>query len=394
MATELVKRVDKLTPEQSARMPEWAAKWIGIGLRTGPADRQAFERHVAQCYVATGLTPPKRVVWTTSPFVLAVAAPAAALAIEWRKRAAESPAFAAALQAWVRRDRDSVRDSVDDSVGASVDASVGASVRDSVRDSVDASVDASVGASVFDKAITQVIQACWHKYIGGQFWVGWGWSYWGSPSFVSFFRDVCGLTLGDEMDARAVAYAGTAESACWWWPHRDFVMVCERPVRIERDSQGRLHSLTGKAIEWPDGWGLYRIHGVTVPPYVVEHPELITVERIDEEANDEVRRIMVDRYGSERFLRDSGARKVQQDEYGTLYERRFQSGQPAVFIHLVNSTREPDGSRREFWRRVHPEFRPLLGDGQLGEPQKMTARNAVASTYGMRGEDYSPCMQT
>ena len=39
-------------------------------------------------------------------------------------------------------------------------------------------------------------------------------------------------------------------------------MVCERPKRIERNEQGRLHSLMGKAIEYPDGWGLYFVHGV------------------------------------------------------------------------------------------------------------------------------------
>lgn len=77
-----------------------------------------------------------------------------------------------------------------------------------------------------------------------------------------------------------------------------------------------------------------------------------------------------------------------------LCDLEFNSGQPAVFVHLVNSTPEADGTRREFWRRVHPELRPLLGDGQLGEPQARTARNAVASTYGMRGEEYAPLAQT
>jgi hypothetical protein len=228
--------------------------------------------------------------------------------------------------------------------------------------------------------------------MGGQFWVG-GY-YWGSPAFVAYFRDVCGLDLGSDMNGRADAYAGTSSSACWWWPHKDFVMVCDRPVRIDRDAQGRLHSLTRKAIEWPDGWGLYRVHGITVSADVVEHPDRITVASIDAEKNDEARRIMVDLYGNERFLKDSGATKIQQDRYGTLYSRKFASGPPAVFVHLINSTPEADGSRREFWRRVHPELRPLLGDGQLGEPQAMTAHNAVASTYGMRGEHYAPMVET
>jgi hypothetical protein len=540
-------------------MPEWRDRWIEIGLRTGPADRERFERCVARCYEAAKLAPPKRVVWTTSPMALALAGPASALAIEWVRRSRNDPKFRDALLRWangqhdsvlasVRESvhdsvldsvdasvRDSVRHSVDAGVRDSVDASVGASVRDSVRHSVlasvrdsvldsvdasvlasvgasvrdsvlasvlasvldsvdasvrdsvdagvlasvldsvdasvrdsvlasvlasvdagvrdsvldsvdasvlasvgasvrdsvlasvgasvrdsvlasvlasvnasvrdsvldsvdasvlasvDASVLASVGASVWDQAIRSAIRDGWLRYLGGQFWVG-GW--WGSPSYVSFFREVCGLDLGDEMGARAEAYAGTCESTCWWWPHRDFVIACERPSRIDRDAQGRLHSLSRHAIEWPDGWCLYRIHGVAVPREVVEHPERITVASIDAESNDEVRRIMVDRFGSERFLRDSGAERIQQDRYGTLYQRTFASGQPAVFVHLVNSTPEADGSRREFWRRVHPELRPLLGDGQLGEPQALTAHNAVASTYGLRGEEYAPAVET
>ena len=98
--------------------------------------------------------------------------------------------------------------------------------------------------------------------MGGQFWVG-GW-YWG-VAYVSFFREVCKLRLVPQIEKAAEAYAETAQSACWWWPHRDFVMVCERPTEIHRDAAGRLHSETGAAIAWPDGWGVYVVHGTSVP---------------------------------------------------------------------------------------------------------------------------------
>ena len=326
------------------------------------------------------------------------AAPAAALSIEWRKAIEKDPRVAVALT------RGIVPTAVGSAVGSAVDSAVRSAVvsavRSAVRSAVGSAVDSAVRSAVggtdpVARAVVDAIQRGWANIVGGQFWVGWGWhGYWGSPAFVCFVREVCGLDLGDDMNARAVAYAGTAESACWWWPHREFVMVCERPARIERDPQGRLHSLEGKAIEWSDGWGVHRVHGTTVPDYVVERPEEITVERIDAEANDEVRRVMVERFGAERFIREAGAKKIQQDSYGTLYERSFKRGAPAVFVHLVNSTPEADGSRREFWRRVHPELRPLLGDGQLGEPQDMTAHNAVASTFGLRGEDYAPNVET
>ena len=38
--------------------------------------------------------------------------------------------------------------------------------------------------------------------------------------------------------------------------------------------------------------------------------------------------------------------------------------------------------------------RPMLDGGQLGEPQALTARNAVASTFGLRGEQYEPIFET
>jgi hypothetical protein len=46
------------------------------------------------------------------------------------------------------------------------------------------------------------------------------------------------------------------------------------------------------------------------------------------------------------------------------------------------------GTRRVYHVPVHPELRPLLPDGELGAPQKPTALNAVASTYGLTGKEY------
>jgi hypothetical protein len=43
------------------------------------------------------------------------------------------------------------------------------------------------------------------------------------------------------------------------------VIVSERPTLISRDDQGRLHSETGNAIEWADGWGVAAWHGTVVP---------------------------------------------------------------------------------------------------------------------------------
>ena len=61
---------------------------------------------------------------------------------------------------------------------------------------------------------------------------------------------------------RAFAIRKVCESVNYIWPNRDFVMVCARPTKINRDERGRLHSIIEKSIEYPDGWGLYHLHGV------------------------------------------------------------------------------------------------------------------------------------
>jgi hypothetical protein len=266
-----------------------------------------------------------------------------------------------------------------------------------VRGAVGDAVDGAVGNAVATRAVLDAVSRGWSYRLGGQFGIG-GW-YWGSPSYVSFFREICGLQLSDDMAARAIAYAGTCESACWWWPHRDFVMVCERPSAIRRDTQGRLHSENSLAIEWPDGWGVASVHGTRVPEDVVLAPGSITIARIDSEQNAEVRRVMLERYGLSRYVLESGAEVLHEDVDQLGFPRRLLrksagAGLPAlVRVHVKNSTLEPDGSRRDYLLPVHPQLRPIHETG-FGAVQKFTCHNAVASTFGLLGEEYHPEMET
>jgi hypothetical protein len=288
------RRVNKMTAAEAARMPEWVDSWIKIGLSTDRADRPMFEAAVAACYRYSGLEMPRAIVWAPCPIVVAYAGPIASAVL--RRLGHSSASVRDSVSDGVRDSvgdsvntsvrssvRDSVRSSVRDSVSTSVstgvhasvstsvdasvstnvstnvdasvrnsvDASVSASVRDSVSTSVDVSVDASVvrvrtslrtsvGTSVggVNSRVGDGDLAGWHQYQGGQFWVG-GWCWW-SPAAVSFAIDVLRLDIGEDLELRARAYAATMSSACWWWPHRDFVVVSERPTLIDRHASGEL----------------------------------------------------------------------------------------------------------------------------------------------------------
>ena len=95
-------------------------------------------------------------------------------------------------------------------------------------------------------------------------------------------------------------------------------------------------------------------------------PERITVRRIDEETNVEVRRVLVERFGEERRVREGGSVLVHEDATGRLWRRDAEQrppgmgswwrprDEPIVMVEVVNSTLEPDGSRRTYFLRVPP----------------------------------------
>jgi len=370
----MTKRIDTLTDAQRATFGAYADQWIARGWRTGPMDDAEWAKvqdAIRACYRYAGQSEPKVIVRVPSPLVGALAAPIAAFLIELRKRGAVGGAVDDAVRGAVRGAVDgAVRDAVDDAVRGAVGDAVRGAVDDAVRGAN--SLRRLIGA-----AIGRTMRETWWRYMGGQFWVG-GW-WWGSPAFVSFFREVCGLALPEKIEQATLAYQATAESACWWWPHRDFVMVCERPTRIERNEQGRLHATTQKAICWPDGWGFCSVNGVRVPDEIIENPQSITANRIEDEQNAEIRRVMLELFGLERFLRESGAKRVHQDRFGELYERSL-GGRDYRFVRVLNSTPEPDGTHKSYVLSVPATV--------------LTAHEAVAWTFNLRPEQYTPTWES
>jgi hypothetical protein len=125
---------------------------------------------------------------------------------------------------------------------------------------------------------------------------------------------------------------------------------------------------------------VYAINGVRVSADVVEKPELITINRIDNEKNAEVRRVMISRYGFDRYLNDAKVIQIQHDDFGRLYRKEV-PGEPAMqFVRVVNSTAEPDGSFREY---VLPCRNTVK-----------SAHEAVAQSFELEVSSYSPSFES
>jgi len=213
-------------------------------------------------------------------------------------------------------------------------------------------------------------------------------------AFVSFFRHVAGWKIDYSRwrHWEAAAVHGGPRIM-----HEKFCMISDRPRVLTVDEQNRPHNPNGPFCQWVDGSALYAWHGVHTPAkyFLREH----SAKEILAEPNVEVRRAMIERYDFSRqpgqFLIDAGA-KILDSAIQPIGEGQPDQINELLFIDLPG---EPDGrmvavrvidpsTGRRYILRVHPELRPMADNQQAGEPQEMNVRNAIASTFGMRGEEY------
>jgi hypothetical protein len=110
--------------------------------------------------------------------------------------------------------------------------------------------------------------------------------------------------------------------ACEWadgdkfWYKNDQLHRIDGPAMEWEDGSkewyinGQRHREDGPACEGADGHKEWYLNGVNVPKYVVLQPEKITLERIFKAKNNEVRSIMIERYGWQRYLVESDAKML------------------------------------------------------------------------------------
>ena len=444
-----------LTKEHRAQLKPWADKWIANALSTEPMteeDREAVRDAVEGMYRAANLAPPPRhrIVFTPSPFVSAVAAgfaaavwyvrrhhaPAATDAATWEATdAATREATWAATDAATRAATDAATDAATQAAtvaatwaatqaatvaatGAATDAATreatGAATWAATREATDAATQAAIRAATDTRwyrgmeNIPEMALAIlgplapfgvscaatsYRLQNGGNQWSGYA-------AYLSFFRHIAQLPIDY---SRWQHYEAAARHGGPRYLHEQFCIVSDRPRVLTVDAQFRPHGEHGPFCQWSDGTALYAWHGTRVPWWVIEQPERITVGAIRQEANAEVRRVMMQRMGWDQFVRESGAEMVHADETGTLY--RVQDTDEDIYVvSVLNSTAEGDGSRKQYVLPVDPQLRPLpdgtwSADRQVAWlaqqlPQAPTAHNAVASTFGLRGEAYQPCVET
>jgi hypothetical protein len=169
----------------------------------------------------------------------------------------------------------------------------------------------------------------------------------------------------------------TMRECGWWWPFASTCVMLERPTQLILQSW-RLHCTEGPAVTYPDNCELFFLTDLMVPERIALGD--FSAGEIDMESNVELRRVMIDRFGVERYLFATGAERVHEDDCGVLYRKVLTDDEAVTVVQVINSTPEPDGTFKHYFLRVPPTM--------------MTARAAVAWTFGLDEEDYFPTLQT
>lgn len=337
---------------------DMVAMWREVAAGVGPADRAAAEEGVRLAYRLAGLPEPERIVWAGSP--REGAALAARLTAEGA--AGRSVREAVRTRPWAAA-RERVLDRLGPAGWSEHWALTGAQLWDGtvmLTERIGTGVvESSTGAAGDERAVRLVLLDA----VLGQHDAAW---------LAAFDGQDGGGTLD--------GIAAVARAAGWWWPYEKTVVVCERPVELHRDEAGRLDRGDGPALAFPDGFALHAWRGMPVPAEFLEELAGLTPQRIREEENAELRRVMLEYYGYDRYLEESGAEPVQRDEAGVLWRIELEGDEPLVMVEVVNSTPEPDGTHRTYWLRVPPRTR--------------TAREGVAWTFGLEEADYAPQRET
>ena len=429
MATK--KPLYSLTDEHRAQLKPWAEQYISIALRTEPQteeDRDACRVAMRGLYQAASLEPPRNEVFCPSPISAAIAGSIAAgvwylrehpeqhgklfgrnlsepdilaardeaiqIAIGRKKEApqrlasvATSDAIRAATEA-ATRDATSVAttDATYSATSVATTDAIYAATADATRAETDAATRDAI--SQVARFLVGCCKYWYHLRGGGNQWSGW-------TAYLSFFDRVAGLELPTYANWRhfeAMTIHGGPR-----FMHKRFWIVSDFPTTIGRDDRNRPHCVDGPQLAWRDGHETFYIHGVRVDRRVVMEPNTITVDDIDREQNAEVRRVMIERFGSDRYMREAGGRVVDRDpspEIGTLWRLDIGGDEALCLLEVKNST--PEG----VWKDgvLHPEIRdgvPYHKVYWLRVPHTVTtAREANAWTWGLTVEQYTPVAQT
>jgi hypothetical protein len=161
----------------------------------------------------------------------------------------------------------------------------------------------------------------------------------------------------------------------------EICFVIRKPIEIHYNDRFELHSEQSPCIRFADGFRAFGVNGFSIPEKQFATLPKFNGQSILQVRNIELRRALIQWYGIDKFVLETGGKLLQEDECGELYRKDMPGWEEAItIVRVTNSTPEPDGSYKSYFLRVPPTVR--------------TAREGVAWTFGLDENEYDPARET
>lgn len=351
----MTKKIEKLTPEQEARIPVVCEEWRKVGLNTAPMDRKKAQEAVTGLYRAAGMDTPQ-VFCFSSPMacliaralMIALGGRSATLFTQGGDSRPNSVGFQFERSLRSNFLQDILKGRFDLKSGKDrlprrylenvmTELTRGTRSLDEIRSIL---VD---NEKSIKKALKEAHQPTW--LIGGWdcFWV----------AVYAFSREIgVKYTNNDHLDA----YIAYAQECGIMYPYEGVAFVSDRPAGIKFDENMELHAGEELAVSFRDGWGWASWHGTRIPSeWIIEGN--LTARMALAEQNLELRRCACEIFGWAKILRELDAKVINE------------SGDPLVGdlleVDLPDSGKErflrvQCGTGREFALSVPPDVKTAL----------------------------------
>lgn len=361
---KMKKKKYSLTEEHRAQLGPWAKKWIDIAMSTQEmtADEKIDSaNNIRGLYKAANLETPKEIYFVSSPFAAIICG-----------------GFAAAIDHLGEKSKFSIKEMVNLVINSVSESFINDSkwyvTPYNVR-----KLNEELGLGDFG---IECVKNAHRMYSGGNQLASWA-------SYISFFRHIAKLDI-DYSKWHYYEEFCKINGPCIL--HKNFAIVSDRPELLTVNATNQPHAANGPFCKWRDGSAMYAVGGVRVPAWIIRRPQDLSVDDIGKETNAEIRRVMLDIYGKDKYIIDSKVEAIHSDDFGTLYVKEQEGDEPLMMVKVINSTPEPDGTYKEYWLRVDEKMYGGI----------KTARAAVASTWRNKDgslvfkkpEDYDPGIET
>jgi hypothetical protein len=411
--------INKFTSEQEAKIDEYYQHYLALGRSTKPIDKEKVSEGVDLYYKAINKSAPTK-LWFSSPMMCE-------LAIHVLKKV-EPKKFDSQLWSQLESQLSSqLWSQLGSQLGSQLSSQLGSQLWSQLESQLDSQLWSQLWSQLGSQLRSQLDSQLWSQLdsqLRSQLWSQLGsqlgsqldsqlrlklWSQLGSQldsqlrlklwsqleyisadrwgcydgnwiCYYSYAHEVLGfIDDGNGINKELLKAAQLCCYGNWMWFFDGLVIMSDHPRQLLLDERGRLHGENDMAMKFSDGWGIWAWHGARVPEDIITRPESITIEAIDKEENQEIRSVMLERFGAERYILEGDAKQVSKDEYGVLYKKAWKNGE-YVMVQVLNSTLEPTGERKKYFLRVPPEIK--------------TAKEAVAWTFYQKPEEYNPRVET